>query len=325
MLLVLPVAFSVKMELMSRSCDQRMEFCEAMAQWYRNYEAAMKASQQKGLRNKGRSQGCPKLPLDRSSAHWLLHRLDCASPPPEAQSWFSRVHVDQAEFKHHVGQTLLMVTDASGLPLGFDIIAAGRANPKGRATVKGANQKAKDDGEGKMAERILGLLRHCMEAPMSGGSPRRPQILRVLDRKLHKLLRGSVDAVSALRLTLTSHAADDWGAAGPDPESGDRAGAPFALRWPVMRHCHVCKRYSFCCQLRPCPQCNAVLYCSDRCAEIDQSRCPEDSSHKYWCKSLAQYLRHGAELANLPFSYAAGTATGIGWLTNSNPARPAHD
>ncbi|KAJ8337806.1 hypothetical protein SKAU_G00367720 [Synaphobranchus kaupii] len=282
-----------------------MEFCEAMGQWFRNYEAAITSSQQKSLRNKGKSQACPRLHLDRTSPHWLLHRLDCAPPPPEAQSWLSRVNIDQSEIMRRAGQTLLMVTDTSGLPLGFDIVSVGVANPKGGAFVKGTNQKIKDNGESKMTERILGLLRHCMEAPMSGGAPRRPQTLRVLDRKLHKLLRRSVDAVSALRLTLTSHAVDDWGAAELDSETGGQGGVPFALRWPVMRHCHVCKRYSFCCQLKPCPQCNAVLYCSERCSEIDQSRCPEDSSHQHWCKKLAQYLRHGAELADLPFSYAA--------------------
>ncbi|XP_035263959.1 uncharacterized protein LOC118222455 [Anguilla anguilla] len=244
------------MELMSRSCDLRMEFCEAMAQWFRNYEAAMRANQQRALRNKGKSQGCPKVPVDRSSPHWLLHRLDCGPPPPEAQTWLSRVNVDQSEIMQHVGQTLLMVTDATGLPLGFDVVSVGGANPKGGAVVKGTNsQKTKDNGEGKMTERILGLLRHCMEAPMSGGAPRRPQILRVLDRKLHKLLRRSVDTVATLRLTLTSHAADDWGAAPaaePDSESGGAPGGPpFGLRWPVMRHCHVCKRYAFACQLKP--------------------------------------------------------------------------
>ncbi|KAJ8389264.1 hypothetical protein AAFF_G00121290 [Aldrovandia affinis] len=191
-----------------------------------------------------------------------------------------------------------MVTDTSGLPLGFDVL------PLGGAISKGANQTARDHSEGKMAERVLGLLRHCMETPMSG-SPRRPQVLRVLNKKLHKLLHRSVDALLTLRLTLMSHAIDDWGATDPVSETGGRGPVPFALRWPISRHCHVCKRYAFSCQLKPCPQCNAVLYCSDRCSEIDQTRSPEDSSHKYWCKRLVKYLRRGMELAELPFSYTA--------------------
>ncbi|KAJ8246860.1 hypothetical protein GJAV_G00256170 [Gymnothorax javanicus] len=295
----------MKMELMPRSCDQMMEFCKAMAQWYRIYEPNITISLQKIPRIKGRGQPSAKLPVDRASPHWLLHRLDCGPPPPEAQSWLCRVTVDQSEIMTYVGRTLLLVTDATGLLLGFDVISMGGVNLKGGDNVKVASQKAKDNSEDKLTNRILGLLQHCMEAPMCGGLPRRPQILRVFDRKLHKLLHRSAAAVAALRLTLAPHAAGDLGVGEPDPGTGNQRGMPFAMRWPVMRHCHVCKRYSFCCQLKPCPQCSAVLYCSDQCSAIDQSRCPEDSSHQYWCKKLAQFLKHGAKLADLPFTYTA--------------------
>ncbi|KAJ8389265.1 hypothetical protein AAFF_G00121300 [Aldrovandia affinis] len=88
------------MELLLKSCDPRLEFCEAMAQWFRNYEARSRcAGQQKGARNKGRGQVFPKLPLDCSSPHWLLLCLDCAPPSPEAQSWLSRVNIDQSDVK----------------------------------------------------------------------------------------------------------------------------------------------------------------------------------------------------------------------------------
>lgn len=54
------------------------------------------------------------------------------------------------------------------------------------------------------------------------------------------------------------------------------------------------------------PQCKAVLYCSDQCSQTDQIRCPEDTSHQHWCEKLSRYMSHDSQLAELPFSYAAG-------------------
>lgn len=75
-----------------------------------------------------------------------------------------------------------MVTDASGLPLGFDVLdyerfswlfntdGAGRLNTEAART----------------AETIATLLQRCMDVPMDGGMPRKPKSLRVNDEILHR-------------------------------------------------------------------------------------------------------------------------------------------
>lgn len=84
---------------------------------------------------------------------------------------------------HCEGRSVLMVTDGSGLPLGFDVL------PRGWAGSLGGGEAAGGDGKGAIGttKRMVGLIRRCMEAPMSGGLPRRPHTLRVNDRKLHRL------------------------------------------------------------------------------------------------------------------------------------------
>uniref|UniRef100_A0A3P8ZV29 MYND-type domain-containing protein n=1 Tax=Esox lucius TaxID=8010 RepID=A0A3P8ZV29_ESOLU len=162
------------------------------------------------------------------------------------------------------GEGVLMVTDASGLLLGFDSLAGGWAGSLGGSEAAGG------DGRGGLetTQRMVGLLRRCMEAPMSGGSSRRPHTLRVDDRKLHRQEKAF-------------------------------------MRWPPTRFCHVCKRHSFPSQLKPCFRCKAVLYCSDQCSQADHVRCPEDASHQHWCDKLIRHMSRHPQLADLPFSYAA--------------------
>ncbi|KAM6949480.1 zinc finger MYND domain-containing protein 15-like [Aplochiton taeniatus] len=150
-----------------------------------------------------------------------------------------------------------------------------------------------------------------MEAPMSGGTPRRPHTLRINEKNLHKLLARSKAALNILKVALSPQALGDW-----DPTKHDRQGegvqaegheglgaVPFSMRWPPTRYCHVCKKRSFPSQLKSCSQCKAVLYCSDQCSHSDRTRCPQDASHEHWCAKLATHMSHAAELADLPFTY----------------------
>lgn len=58
--------------------------------------------------------------------------------------------------------------------------------------------------------------------------------------------------------------------------------------------------------LSPSQHCRAVFYCSEKCRKLDWSRSPEDIGHQFWCQRMAGYMSHARELANLPFTFAAG-------------------
>ncbi|XP_030634978.1 zinc finger MYND domain-containing protein 15-like [Chanos chanos] len=286
-----------------------------MAQWYRCYQAVRSGRVERSGENEQSAQRYSKLPVDRKSPQWLLHLMDCTTPPPAAQTRLSQTGIDPSCLRkiwraiveiqvalrvNCDGESVLMVTDASGFLLGFDVLPRGWANSLELGEVAGGDS----EGAVSITLRMLGLLRHSMETPMCGGSPRQPEMLRVSNKKLHRLLGRSERTLSVLNVNLAPEALGGWGPTEMDQETGAPKTIPFSLRWPPLRQCHMCKKYSFPCQLKPCPQCKAVLYCSDQCSQSDLSRCPEDSSHHYWCEKLALFMSHEPQLAALPFSYA---------------------
>ncbi|XP_041926259.1 zinc finger MYND domain-containing protein 15-like [Alosa sapidissima] len=289
------------MELVSGYRDQLIAFSETMAQWYRSFQTCPKTHCEKRCLSDTWGYGPPRYPIDEASPLWILHLLDCTASPPAVHSRLSQSEIDPADLTRCEGDSVLMVTDASGLPLGFDVLSRGWAGSLGGGEAAGG------DGKGAVGttQRMVGLLRRCMEAPMSGGLPRRPQTLRVNDRKLHRLLSRSERAYAALRVVLCPQALGDWGPTTLEPVSGEPEPQEFSMRWPSARYCHVCKKHSFPSQLKPCSQCKAVLYCSDQCSQADWTRSPEDASHQHWCDKLAVCMSHAAQLADLPFTYTA--------------------
>ncbi|XP_063043208.1 zinc finger MYND domain-containing protein 15-like isoform X2 [Engraulis encrasicolus] len=303
------------MELVSGYRDRLIAFSETMAQWYRSFQTCPKSPHDKGGFSDAFGYGPPRYPVDKACPVWMLHLLDCTTPPPSAHDRLEQSEIDPADLARCDGRSVLMVTDASGLPLGFDVL------PVGWAGALGGGEAAGGDGRGAMGttHRMVKLIRRCMEAPMSGGMPRRPQTLQVNERKLHRLLCRSERAYKALSLELSAVALSGWGpvaglgvAPGElrQPEAGEQqhqpptTTAPFTMRWPAARYCHVCKKHSFPSQLKPCVHCKAVLYCSDQCSQSDWTKTPEDCSHQHWCPKLAIAMSHTAQLAELPFTFA---------------------
>uniref|UniRef100_A0AAY5F2R6 Mitochondrial splicing suppressor 51-like C-terminal domain-containing protein n=1 Tax=Electrophorus electricus TaxID=8005 RepID=A0AAY5F2R6_ELEEL len=166
------------MEFSSAYRDPLLAFAEAMSQWYRRYRDTL-------------SQNCgasvTQLPVDRASPRWILHLLNCATPPPAAKARLEQVAIDPSELSKCYNEknwfegvdNVLILTNSSGLPLGFDVLPGDWASSLGRGEA--------GQGEGVMAttQRILELLRSSMKAPMYGGLARRPQTLTVSDKKLH--------------------------------------------------------------------------------------------------------------------------------------------
>ncbi|XP_010886363.2 zinc finger MYND domain-containing protein 15 [Esox lucius] len=266
-----------------------------MAQWHRCFQTTR--SGRKEANGNFWGYGFPRYPMDRSP-FWILHLLDCTPPPPAAIPRLKQAGVEPSDLIRGEGEGVLMVTDASGLLLGFDSLAGGWAGSLGGSEAAGG------DGRGGLetTQRMVGLLRRCMEAPMSGGSSRRPHTLRVDDRKLHRLLARCEKALTILNVILWPQAFGDWGPIGLEQVEARES---FSMRWPPTRFCHVCKRHSFPSQLKPCFRCKAVLYCSDQCSQADHVRCPEDASHQHWCDKLIRHMSRHPQLADLPFSYAA--------------------
>ncbi|CAB1351879.1 unnamed protein product, partial [Coregonus sp. 'balchen'] len=150
------------MELVSSHRDRMIEFSEAMAQWYRCFQTTHMGRKEAHCDFWG--YDFPRYPMDRSP-YWILHLMDCAAPPPAAIPRLEQAGVDPSELMSSDGESVLMVTDASGLPLGFDVLAGGWAGSLGGGEAAGG------DGKGALEtiQRMVGLLRRCMEAPMSGG------------------------------------------------------------------------------------------------------------------------------------------------------------
>ncbi|XP_068780104.1 zinc finger MYND domain-containing protein 15 [Struthio camelus] len=173
---------------------------------------------------------------------------------------------------------LLLVTDERGAPLGFDFeVGPPRGAPTATTTP--------------LARRALTLLARAMGCPMAGGPPRRPRLLAVADADLHAALE---PLVARLGVKLA-----------PGPLRGWGPRAAFTFPSPRVRACHVCKRHGFQRRLAPCPQCRAVLYCSERCRVADWSGDAEAGGHRGWCQRLGGFMGRAGALAQLPFTFAA--------------------
>ncbi|XP_064293684.1 LOW QUALITY PROTEIN: zinc finger MYND domain-containing protein 15 [Phalacrocorax carbo] len=161
---------------------------------------------------------------------------------------------------------VLLLTDARGVPLGFDFeLGAPHAPPAPPPT-----------------RRALGLLCRAMGCPMAGGPPRRPRQLAVGDASLHAALQ---PAAARLGVTLVGTPLRGWG---PPP----------ALGTPALRSrlCHACGGLART-PLR-CPQCRAVLYCSEGCRAAEAV-----GAHRGWCRQLGGFMGRAAALAELPFAF----------------------
>ncbi|XP_019116632.2 zinc finger MYND domain-containing protein 15 [Larimichthys crocea] len=263
-------------EHLSCNPDPLVEFSDTMAQWYCCFQTAK--TEQRPQR---------KQPSD-SSPYWIVHAMACPGPVLMTGR-LKRAGITLPELKKFDGKHILMVTDASGLPLGFDVLdyerfswlfntdGAGRLNTEAART----------------AETIATLLQRCMDVPMDGGMPRKPKSLRVNDEILHRLVhRHMLKQGKVLDMELWPRSLKSW-------KPLDQKGLPaFSLRWPPTRYCSVCKRRSFPSRLQECSRCTTVFYCEDKCFG-------EDAEHERWCARLASYMQHEAQLADLPFSYTA--------------------
>lgn len=79
-------------------------------------------------------------------------------------------------------KSMLMVTDASGLPLGFDTL------DEQWSSCNCFKELAQGERSGatKTFYKIVDLLQRCMDAPMGGGMPRKFRRLKVNDKILHR-------------------------------------------------------------------------------------------------------------------------------------------
>ncbi|XP_075345454.1 zinc finger MYND domain-containing protein 15 [Mycteria americana] len=163
---------------------------------------------------------------------------------------------------------VLLLTDARGVPLGFDFELGSPRAPPGPPPPR----------------RALALLCRAMGCPMAGGPPRRPRQLAVGDAGLHAALQ---PATARLGVTLVGTPLWGWG---PPPTLG-----PPALR---SRLCHACGGLAR--TPLPCPQCRAVLYCSEGCRAAEAF-----GAHRGWCQRLGGFMGRAAALAQLPFTFTA--------------------
>ncbi|GLD68216.1 zinc finger MYND domain-containing protein 15-like protein [Lates japonicus] len=271
-------------EVVSGNPHPLQEFTDTMAQWYRSFKTAR--TEQGGEKRRPRSS----YPAD-TSPYWIVHVIDFSNSESAARGLRKR-GITQSELSKRDGTSILMVTDASGLTLGFDILDQGWSS-----SFNGLTEQELSGTVGTLNKIVL-LLQRCMDAPMDGGMPRQPSTLRINVKILHRVLLQDTlkQGNSRWDIALWNWVLRDWNLM-------DQAVAPdFSPRWPPVYYCNVCKRRSFPTQLRECSQCKAVFYCENKCF-------PTDSEHQCWCAKLAGYMDNGAKLADLPFSYAAEVTT----------------
>ncbi|XP_059573817.1 zinc finger MYND domain-containing protein 15 isoform X2 [Alligator mississippiensis] len=171
-------------------------------------------------------------------------------------------------------ERLLLVTDERGALLGLDFQLA--------ATGAGIEAPA-------LGERALRLVAHTMAGPLGGGEPRRPRALAVTDAELYRALEPLLQPRLGVKLA-------------PGPLRGWGPAPGLALPPTRVRACHACRRHGFAPRLAACPQCRAVLYCSERCRQ-------RDAGHRAWCQRLGRFVARARELADLPFTFAAETTS----------------
>ncbi|XP_041093300.1 zinc finger MYND domain-containing protein 15-like [Polyodon spathula] len=166
------------MEFVTGYRDSLVDFTDAMFRWYRAYLVERGAAESLA----GREDRCAGLPVDAASPRWILHVLG-GSGTGQAQPLDERLLEDSEallsadELRSYVSTSntqgapqprLLFVTDEHGALLGFEFGESGGGD-EGRA----------------LQEIIRGLLCRCMETPLSGGEPRRPENLAVGDAEVH--------------------------------------------------------------------------------------------------------------------------------------------
>ncbi|KAK6466522.1 zinc finger MYND domain-containing protein 15-like [Huso huso] len=272
------------MEFVTGYRDALVDFTDAMFRWYRAYlvEAAGRGA---AVALAGREDRCAGLPVDAASPRWILHVLSGsvsghAQPLDERLLGDSEALLSAQELRSYVSTgnqhgaqypqpRLLFVTDKHGALLGFEF----------------------GEPAGALQEIIAGLLCRCMETPLSGGEPRRPESMAMGDAQVHRLLqRGS--CLSRLGVVLSTPCLRGWG---PTED--------FTLSSARLRACHVCKKRGFEATLTLCVKCRAVFYCSEKCQKIDWVKTPDDFSHQNWCSKLQGYMTREKLLANLPFTF----------------------
>ncbi|KAL0970483.1 hypothetical protein UPYG_G00242670 [Umbra pygmaea] len=96
------------MEFVSGYRDRIVEFSDAMAQWYRCFQTAR--SCHKEAHDVLRGGGVLHYPVD-GSPYWILHLLDCATPPPAAISRLEQARVETAELSWQLLFVCLSVSD----------------------------------------------------------------------------------------------------------------------------------------------------------------------------------------------------------------------
>ncbi|KAK7910235.1 hypothetical protein WMY93_014919 [Mugilogobius chulae] len=163
---------------------------------------------------------------------WIIHVLDCTELLPGAAR-LHRANIPALKTDDYIGKSIILVTDASGLPLGFDVLpqdwylhlAGGgfRTSPK-------------------IIDTIVTLLHRCTEAPMSGGPPRRPDTIHTTDRFLHRLMDTALKARHS-EDSRWSLPASHW--APFDPNLNQKWARGLSLRWPPVYYCNTCKTKSF--------------------------------------------------------------------------------
>ncbi|XP_058870469.1 zinc finger MYND domain-containing protein 15-like [Acipenser ruthenus] len=214
------------MEFVTGYRDALVDFTDSMFRWYRAYlvEAAGLGA---AVGLAGREDRCAGLPVDAASPRWILHVLSGsvsghAQPLDERLLRDSEALLSAQELRSYVSTgnqhgaqypqpRLLFVTDERGALLGFEF----------------------GEPAGALPEIIAGLLCRCMETPLSGGEPRRPESMAVGDAQVHRLLQEG-SCLSRLGVVLSTPCLRGWG-----PTEG------FTLSSAHLRACHVCKKRGF--------------------------------------------------------------------------------
>ncbi|KAJ0055745.1 hypothetical protein NL108_011333 [Boleophthalmus pectinirostris] len=269
-------------EVISGNCDPLVEFSDTMFQWYLSYQTSTKTAP-KGLAPKGPSAESleTQIPLD-SSPYWIIHVLESSERLPGAGR-LHRANISPLKTDEYMGKSVVMVTDASGLALGFGVLPRDWHWFWYDAS-----------GESEMATQIIctvvKVLQRCTEAPMCGGPPRRPDKLKTTDRLIHSLFSVFSDSLQGPKWSLSSPFYEQF-----NPKPNQQWVRGLSLRWPPVYYCNACKTKSFPTRLKECSRCAAVYFCEDGCVPKEE--------HEAWCQRLRQYMLREAWLGYMPFSY----------------------
>ncbi|XP_064408919.1 zinc finger MYND domain-containing protein 15 [Latimeria chalumnae] len=299
------------MEFVTGYQEPLIDFSELMFSWYHKYlsdrdseKAALQDGEKTaGLRDRERRKEAAICRLPQDQSLWILHILknshiaiSVENPERQIQDKFyneealslrdlnkfitvinleKEEETEEAEHERLLQiDHLLLVTDENGTVLGFDYMLIRSCNSAKRVV---------------LALKAYSLLCQSMAFPLGAGEARRPSHLTVGDPLIHGFLE---HMVSKLGVKMTKTPLRSWA-------------LTQNFTFPSMRvkACHVCKRRAFEAKLDPCEQCQAVLYCSERCRILDWKKRPEDVSHQYWCSKMEEYMKQCKTLADFPFTY----------------------